>query len=292
MPAISLLLLCLFSAAGLLEAFESRPELAPCARLETSAVKEGSALLKSPAFNNVYWVINDSGNSPHLFAFTRDGKPVKPEAVANAEYKGIRVSSAANVDWEAMTADNSGNLIIADSGNNRNRRKNLAVYIVPEPDPALVSISSPAKKVMFRYPDQEAFPPGKMNFDAEAVFWADGRLYLVTKHRSDTRAKLYRFTSLEGERVNALKLVSSFDAGAMVTDAAVSADGKKLALLTYDGAWLLERPKGSDNYFAGVKKKLIFGAGQCEGITFDGPGALLVSNEEKELFEIKTADFK
>ncbi|MCX5792270.1 MAG: hypothetical protein NTY45_08675 [Elusimicrobia bacterium] len=291
MRAIAACFIFFFFLQGLPQAFEDRPELEPYARLNSKAVKESSAFLKSPSYKDVYWTLNDSGNTPAIFAFTRGGKPVKPVAVADADYKGIVVSSAANHDWEAMAADDKGNLIIGDIGNNRNRRKSLAVYIFPEPDPARDLVSTAAIKVQFRYPDQEAFPPRLLNFDAESLFWAGGRLYLVTKHRSDTMAKLYRFDSLEPNAVNTLKLVSSFDVKAMATDAAASPDGKKLAVLTYDGAWLFEKPARSDNYFAGAKKRFFFGAGQCEGITFDGPDALLISNEQSELFELKVSSF-
>lgn len=278
-------------APGRLPAFEDRPELRPYARLDAKAVSECSALLKSPAHKNVYWALNDSGHIPALYAFTRDGRPVRPEAGKNGDYRGIRISSAPNVDWETLTADDKGNLIIGDIGNNRSRRRNLAVYFLPEPDPNQAAAVQAVKKIMFRYPDQKEFPPKRADFDAESLFWASGRLYLVTKHRSDTRAKLYRFDSLEPGAVNTLTPVSSFDVKAMATDAAVTPDGKLLALLTYDGAWLFEKPAGSDDYFAGKKRRFAFGAGQCEGITFDGPDTLVITNEDRELFELKVSSF-
>lgn len=292
MRLITALLIYVFLAPGGLSAFENVTELKAYTRLDSKLVRESSAFLKSPSLKNIYWTINDSGNTPALFAFTRDGSPVKPGSVPDADYKGIVISSAANVDWEAMAADDRGNIIIADAGNNRNRRKNLAVYFLPEPDPSQVVAVMGAKKIMFRYPDQKKFPPKQMNFDAESLFWANGRLYLITKHRFDTRAKLYRFNSVEPGVVDTLKLISSFDIQAMATDAAVTSDGRKLALLTYAGVWLFEKPEGSDDYFSGPHSRLSFGAGQCEGITFDGPDTLLISNENNELFEIKTADLK
>ena len=292
MPAIVLLVLNLFLRAAPVCAFDENPELKPYTRLDTKLVRESSAFLKSRSLKNIYWTLNDSGNKPVIFAFTRDGRPVKPDFVSDAEYKGIVISSAVNTDWEAMTADDQGNLIIADAGNNRNRRKNLAVYLLAEPDPGKTVTAVAAKKIAFRYPDQKKFPPKRMEFDSEALFWANGRLYLLTKHRTDTRVKLYRFNSLEPGEAQTLKLISSFDIQSMATDAAVTPDGKKMAVLTYGGAWLFEKPAGSDDYFSGRRRRFAFGAGQCEGITFDGPDTLLISNEDNELFEINTADFK
>lgn len=277
-----------FQAAA---AGEPEPELVPYARIGSKLVPEGSALLKSPSHPGVYWTLNDSGNKPYLFALTRDGKLIKP-AGAGADYKGILVAGASNIDWEALAADTSGNLIISDAGNNRNRRRDLAVYILPEPDPAAVAVATISAKVNFRYPDQKEFPPKEMNFDSESVFWAGGKLYLLTKHRSDTRTKLYRFDSLAAGSTVTLTLLSSFDAGSMVTDASLSPDGGRLAVLTYGGAWLFEKPARGDDYFSGKKKHYAFGAGQCEGVTFDGPDTLLVSDEERELFEVKTAGFR
>ena len=257
------------------------PTLVPYAVLKVPAAREASALHKSRRYPGVYWTLNDSRNGNYIFAFTRSGEPIGA---------GVRVAGAENKDWEALAADDAGNLIIADAGNNANKRKNLSVYVVPEPDPRVSTVTLPASRVNFRYPDQDGFPPKKKNFDSEALFWADGRLYLLTKHRDDTRTKLYAFGPLEAGKEQVLKLVGSFDAGAMVTDAAAGPGGR-LAVLTYDGAWLFEKPARPGGYFSGAGKRFSFGAGQCEGITFEDEETLLVGNEERELFELKVSSF-
>jgi hypothetical protein len=283
----ALLLLLLAAPAA---AFEERPELRPFARIAIPAAREASALLKSPKYPGVYWTLNDSRNGTALFAFTRDGRPAVPPGEEGKAYYGVRVEGAENRDWEALAADGKGNLYIADIGNNANKRRDLAVYVVPEPDPYAVAVSSPARKILFSYPDQDAFPPRLRNFDAEALFWHAGSLYLLTKHRADTSTKLYRFRALDASPQK-LEYLGTFDARAMVTDAAIAPDGKKLAVLTYDGLWLLELPAKGRRLLSGKKSRFAFGAGQCEGVAFDGPDLLLVGNEAGDLFEVSLSSF-
>lgn len=303
------------------------------AEIKTDLIREGSALLKSKKYPDVVWTLNDSGGTPCLFAVTEQGKLIIPKGVEAKNYKGLLVTGAANVDWEALTADGDGNLLIIDAGNNNNKRKDLAVYIVPEPDPREVSETSETVKIDFSYPDQVSFPPVEKNYDCEAAFFSEGHLYLLTKHRSDTDTKLYRFDPLPPQggqaaltlvgytdikikkvknEIKALKeqpatkkileanpvfssVFKNEDYMFMVTDAALSPDGKELAVLTYAGIWLFEKPEISDNFIGGKRKNYAFwplmSAGQCEGITFSGEN-ILVSNEEGRLFTVPLSAFE
>ena len=256
---------------------------------------EGSAFLKSPNLKDVYWSVNDSNNAPALMAFDKDWKIIVPDTdFPEGGYKGITVREAKNNDWEALAADDKGNIIICDAGNNKNNRRDLAVYIVPEPDPYRDIETRPAKKVSFEYPDQFSFPPKKpeRNFDSEACFYSKGRLYLLTKHRGDTRTKLYMFPSLDSDSKQKLKLIGSAEIGGMATDAAISPSGERLAVLTYYGAYLFEKGFWKKSHISGKKKSLPFSAGQCEGITFEDEDTLTISNERGELFRIDAKDFK
>ncbi len=284
----SVLALCSWAyAAG--PAVTEPPTLEPFAVLDTDLVKEGSTLTASRQWKDVYWTLNDSGSKPNLYAVSPDGKLIKPAWVR--KYSGVNVAGARNIDWEALTADDKGNLIIGDFGNNMNFRRDLALYVVPEPWPQDAVETHYLARYVFRYPDMKKFPPEKQNFDGEAMFFARGSLYILTKHRSDTFTKLYRFGELKQGETNVPQLVGRFDAGDMVTDAEADKDGERLAVLTYSGAWLFERPLKSDNYFEGKKAFLPFRAGQCEGIAFDG-GSLIVSNEEREFFRVPLSSFK
>lgn len=263
--------------------------LAPVGRIAFHRIEESSAMEKSGGFTDTYWTLNDSGGGPWLFAIRASGEIIKPDRAQ--KYKGIRVNNATNIDWEDLTLDDRGNLYIADCGNNDSLRRNLAVYVLPEPDPLQTKQATALRKIPFSYPDQRAFPPSKQDFDSEALFWARGHLYLLTKHRSDTLSKLYRFDTLDPARNNPLTLVDSFDAGGMVTAADGSDDGSLLAILTYHDIWLIELPTQGSALLQGRKYRLPIRARQCEGICFNGD-RLLISNEQRDIFAVSLAEIK
>ena len=289
-----LLSLLAFAVCPAFSSAEENKEIKPYAVLEHKGLlPEGSTLLKSRRHKDVFWSLNDSGNTPHLFAFGTDGSLIQPSVPLSAgKYRGIFVNGAENRDWEAAAADDSGNIIICDSGNNKNRRKNLAVYIVPEPDPYTEAETLPAQKIEFSYRDQKAFPPKKKNFDSEACFWNKGHLYILTKHRYDTDTKLYRFDNLDLSKRHVLKKIEKTNIGGMVTDAAVSPDGKYLAVLTYYGITLFEISYGRGGKIKYFRKpvKYPFSAGQCEGLEFENADNIAVSNERGQLFRIPLKD--
>ncbi|MCP4131991.1 MAG: hypothetical protein GY754_13520 [bacterium] len=245
-------------------------------------ISESSGLVKSRKWENVYWTLNDSGNQAKIYPVTREGKLIKPQTHSSSE--GIVVKNAENTDWEDIAADDKGNLIIGDFGNNKNTRRDLVLYIVKEPDPYTTVEVEAAQKIPFYFPDQEGYPPQKKNFDLEALFVANGRFYVLTKHRSDINTKLYRFDSLDSSKKNPLTLLGTYAIQGRVTGADTSPDGNMLTVLTYYGIWLFEAKQGTD-FFKGEFSWLPMVAGQCEGICFDGD-TIVISNEEKMLFEV------
>ncbi len=263
------------------------------AKIEPPAINESSGLVKSRQFENVYWTHNDSGDSARIFAITRDGTAVQTDwAKQNAKaYEGIAIDDAVNIDWEDISTDDQGNLIIAACGNNDNARRDLALYIVPEPDPTKIWKTRARQRIDFHYPDQKAFPnPQQMDYDCEALFYANGKHYLVSKNRSAPETKLYRLDAQTPFASNPLTLVSTFNLRGQVTAADASPDGQKLAVLTYTGCWVFHKPSDDDNYFAGKAYYKTFYAKQCEAICWDNEETLLISNEQRDLFEVKLSE--
>lgn len=263
--------------------------LAVGVRFQSPKISEPSGMVQSRRHPGVFWTHNDSGDKPRVFAVDAGGRLLAEVAIEGAKA----------IDWEDIATDDAGHLYLGDIGNNWSRRRDLTVYRVPEPDPGAGGIAVRAdRELRIRYPEQTAFPDLKrLNFDAEALFWAPhaergaGTLYLLTKHRSDSRTVLYRFDALDGEGELALTRISSIDVGGMVTGADATPDGRWLAVLTYHAVLIFERPARGDDYLSRPLNRIDLVrsiAQQCESIAWDGDD-LVFGNEQGAIFRIPEA---
>ncbi len=272
---------CSLSQAAISLPAQDAVILTPVSTFDFDQINESSTLVKSRTWKDVFWTLNDSGDWARIFPITATGAIIRPEW--NSNYQGVQIPNAVNIDWEEMAVDNHGNLIIGACGNNGNSRKDLALYILPEPMPQLTETTRVSQVIPFYYPQQTSFPAVPNNFDCEAVFCAFDHIYLLTKHRADTRTCLYRFDSLHPDKPNPVTLLDTFDIGGMVTAADATPDGTKLTVLTYNNIWVFQSE--TDDYFHGRMFWLPISAKQCEGICFDG-NILRITNEQMELFEV------
>ncbi len=282
MNVTNLLQTAVFAGLSLLEPQEAfHPESA--GRIEDPRVEESSGLAHSRQQPGLWWTHNDSGHTNHIFPMSETGQALGPP---------VEIEGAVNVDWEDLATDGRGQLWISDLGNNRNRRRNLKVYILDEPLPVdgVFPASVPVKRTLrVRYPDQDAFPPELRNFDSEGIFVRDQILYVLTKHRSDADTKLYRLVDDGGEAEQVLEYIQTFPDIGMVTGAALHPDGKRLAVLTYTGVWLFETDGQTERFLSGRRSNILtaFRAwGQVEGIDWIDNHTLLVSSEQSHLFRI------
>lgn len=168
------------------------------------------------------WMINDGGNQPIVWQIDRKG----------AIRQFTLLENVPNRDWEELAIDRqTGTLFIGDFGNNLNSRRDLCIFLFNPKTGRLDSLQ-------FGFPDQTAFPPASpddRNFDCEAmVFWRDS-LHLFSKSHWQGRSFLCRHyvvaaqpgrqsVSLKEEIVLKKRVVSG---------AAISPDGQKLALVGY-----------------------------------------------------------
>jgi hypothetical protein len=278
--SVFLFLFCSLSSAATqdpLSPTQSRNVLEKRGKIGNRAISESSGLVKSRRWLNLFWTHNDSGDGPRIFAIKGDGTNVDNGSTWNA---GIQVTGAENIDWEDIAIDDNGYLIIGDIGNNVSHRSLLALYRVREPDPFRDQVTLPAETIAVYFPDR--LGPA---FDSEALFWAKGSIYLLTKTRGGTNTGLYRLDANQPKGKEPLIRIGSFDFGAPVTAADASPDGRHLAVLTYRAVWLFERPVEKDNYLRGKRSSFSFRIWQCEAVCFDD-GKLLISNEGRRLFEL------
>lgn len=150
------------------------------------ALKENSGM--AAWGDTLLWFINDSGNDPKLFAVNHRCEVVKE----------IWIKGAENVDWEDLAVDSDGNIFIGDIGNNSNKRETLVIYKISKKDLlAFPDTIEPILSICFFYKNQSKFPPDsdQKYFDAEALFFYNDSLSLITKNRTypfDGKAYYYR----------------------------------------------------------------------------------------------------
>jgi hypothetical protein len=126
--------------------------------------------------NGIIYFIQDSGNPNELYRYD----------TASKKYTTKILKGVANVDYEELATDPSGNLYIGDFGNNSNDRTNLKIYKTSNPETSNEDSLS-VETIRFTFSNQTEFPPAseKLNFDCEAMCWWQDSLYLFTKNRTN-----------------------------------------------------------------------------------------------------------
>lgn len=202
---------------------QSAPNCKPAgALMRLDGLPEASGLVASRATQGRFWLHNDSGK-PELFAVDAEGKAAGRIALA-----GVAVQ-----DWEALATgpcDGGHCLYVADIGDNDAKRAHVTIYRLPEP----ANASGTAKvNGVFR----ASYPDGA--HDAETLLVSPAAtLHIVTK--GDTGAvAVYRFpkdlragATMKLERVGEPLSKGQPGRDGRITDGAVSADGKWVALRT------------------------------------------------------------
>jgi len=296
----------LFTLLGLLNVSAQASEWRVKAAFELgyADLQEVSGITQSRRFDNVYWVHNDSGDSARIFAIDGSGAIVFPpflkvhgqNAVPGKKpWKGHEIELAAHYDWEDITTDGNW-LYIADTGNNGNARRDLGIYKIADFNPRAVEKTRTIDYLPVQYPDQTRFPAKRWHFDAEALFFDQDKLYLITKHRRAGRidqyesgASLYRLDLTATPRPITLTKVDSSKTLFMVTGAELSPAGSTLAVLGARQLSLFPRPLQGDAWFQSRPLTLdlaAFKLGQVEAITWVDERRLWVTNESGAVFEV------
>lgn len=255
------------------EQTKERAKVAGLQRLASlpGSISESSGIEVLPKSGD-YITHNDAGNKSDLYQIDPKGEIVKTFSL-----------NVPNNDWEDLTRDDNGNLYIADTGNNDNKRKELAIYKV-----AMEDLNS-ATAIRFTYENQKEFPPSKKdrNFDSEALFWHGGKLFIVTKDRGQEQtANVYTVPDKPG--TYKAKLVGSAELNGLVTGAAISPDGKMVVLLEEEKIHLFTGFSSPAKFYEGDSKKInLKGAGQTEAIAFEDNNTVILTSEGGNLYRYK-----
>jgi hypothetical protein len=257
--------------------FEAPGPLERVGRFDAPALVEVSGIVKSRKHPGIFWVHNDSGNPPALFAVKGDGSLVRSYRV-----------EAPNVDWEDIATDDAGHLYLGDIGNNDNRLPIRAIYKLDEPDPFAPATELPLKPTASIYYKFAGFG----RFDAESLFVAGGRAFVVSKRFDgqdaevfaiplDPPAGLLRPTS-------PLRVASLPGCSEPATGADLSSDGQRLAVVTTRAARVY-RPDGPDRW--SLVATVRFDAPGVEAIGWDG-NDLILASEDRSIYRIAEPAWK
>lgn len=275
MPAAVLVTLLALVGAGPADA--PLVALERLGRLDHPAIVEASGIVRSRQHPGIFWVHNDSGNPPALFAVRRDGSLVR-------EYR----VGVPNVDWEDIATDDAGHLYIGDVGNNDNRLPLRAVYRLDEPDPS----AGGASVLRVQSATYYRFPPGG-RFDAEGLVIDGGRALIVAKTFDGRPAEVYAVPldppaplvrPAVPQRVGTLPGFT-----AAVTGASLSADGRRLVVCSLGAAGVFLRA-GRDGWTPRALRSFRSGD-QIEAVTWDGDDVVL-AGEGRGLFRIPAAAWR
>ncbi|MDP5291029.1 hypothetical protein Q9290_01790 [Oceanimonas sp. CHS3-5] len=196
-PLYALCLLLLTACAG---AGDQRLQLTPVGSFPSGLSESSGLATQAGGFISH----NDSGKPAELFVLNQNGTLVRRVPVP-----------APNRDWEDIT-HNDDTLFVADTGNNGGRRQDLRIVAMRLNDDG---VSEPML-LPVRYREQRNFRPPRHqhNFDAEALAWVNGELWLLTKRWLDQRSAIYRLPSVatseplsEWQRLNTRMLVTGAD---------------------------------------------------------------------------------
>ncbi len=259
------------------------------ANIKNPAINESSGLAASRLNPNIYWVHNDSGDSPRIYAIDATG-----------ESRGVyRLADAQAQDWEDMAVGpgperSVSYLYLGDIGDNEKARSEIVVYRVPEPKLTAAdknsSKSNPrttaaSDAIRLRYPD------GKFDAETLMVHPTSGNLYVVTKVMLKNATVYEAPAPLVAGKVTTMKRIGDIKVpsliGGALTGGSISPDGRRVALCDYLQGYEAVLPRASKNFDEIWKQTFTaFRLGQREqgeAITYRADGKAILATSEGKL---------
>lgn len=214
------------------------------------------------------WLLNDSHNPPCLYQLNNKANKIHLE----------KCLPIPNRDWEALSIDPQGNLYIGDIGNRPTQNIPLSIYRISPLD----SIS----RLDFHYPDSLFSTKERDDADAEALFYDENGLNLLSKSWATYRLRRYPIPPDSG-RVLHQKEEIKLDY--WVTDASYYLGYLFTIGYNRQGQVFLSRfKKGLEGgYFQSDIRHMFLGlsfwVGQVEGIYADEQGLWIVSERFRSM---------
>ena len=262
--AAAVLLLALGGPVGSAAADDPGTPHVVC-RFSDPRLVEISGITWSRRHPGVYWLHNDSGRGPYLYAV--DGTTCRTLA-------RIRIGNIGARDIEAIATGTDPNgrpvLWVGDIGDNRDSWPSVRLHAVVEPA-RLVDQQVDAVTYRFTYAD--------IPHNAEGIIASPDRakVWVVTKQLA---AGSVWQVPLSTSKVT--RAVAVGDVGGLTTDAAMSRDGRHYVVRDYLSAYLFDAPVSGRTLSQPTRVELPFEL-QGEAVTFaPDDRALLVAGERED----------
>jgi hypothetical protein len=255
----------------------------PCGRPQVLAglpaeLLEASGMVRDPRRQGLFWLHNDSGNPPVLYAVDSTGRLVGSAGV----------SGTPNVDPEDIALARCGEawcLYLADIGDNLARRPFILVHRLPLPELPIEGTGREVEPVVPLASYMLVYPDGPRDAESLIVDAERGELVIVSKGREDMvwlyAARLAELEEATGgpavtlRRLGRLNVPIGQLTSQYLTAADLSPDGTRLAIRSYSTLFLL--PWSGSAGFDSTAAPLDVGLSsamepQGEGLAFTGDG--------------------
>lgn len=207
--------------------------------MDEGQLPEASGLVVSQTIPDTYYQVNDSGDGAFIYASNAKTKKTSR----------IKINSFSPTDVEDLAYASCGKskcLLVADIGDNKEKRKTIAIAVLDEGNQIRDQLT-PTHVVTASYPD------GPHNAESLAVH-PNGDIFIVTKEKTKKdqpmSARIYRLKnkswSVKSEATLPLEFVADLKipaslfgkkaSGRKITSMDIHPDGKKFILLSYEAA--------------------------------------------------------
>jgi hypothetical protein len=239
-------------------------------------LQEMSGIVSSRIYKDILYHVADSGNDPLILVTDLQGRLLQQIRYAESSTDPEALSQGP-CPWGGHC------LFVADTGDNFHIRRKKRIHAIDES--TLFTKAMHSAEMEFRFPNQD-----RLDVEALAVHPQTGDMFMFSKEAK--RSMVFRLPAASWRKNDGQQLAEAvgFLLYDRVTDAAWSADGKRLLLLNWQGVF--ERTGQADiehsereGWLPYERKIRLPQLAQQEAVTFLPDQRSIIYSSEKKLFQ-------